>query len=250
LRRSHPTRVESCCGVAPSRQLGETERSSLLDAAAAVDDSHPTRTAAIQWRRLALSVRAPVTHRFRWQSNHLGQHLRERSGGLRRRPAYFRAADYSGVDARGPRARDRLPSHRTGHEPGQCMAWEAGLPALCRPHGVPHSIHAGDGAGGPQAHGGGVGAPATAVRSSGDRQPRDRAATGTRLLPLGPLRGLLEHVQRSLVAARKRPCLLAAAAGRSLRASRPEFWFCLRHPICEQHSWPPGGRTTASPFPS
>ena len=62
--------------------------------------------------------------------------------------------------------------------PGQCVAWEGGLPALCHPHGVPHSIHTGDGAGGPQAHGGGVGAPATAVRSSGDRQPRDRAATG------------------------------------------------------------------------
>ena len=43
---------------------------------------------------------------------------------------------------------------------------------------------------------------------------------GTRLLPLGPLRGLLEHVQLSLVAARKRPSLLAAAAGRSLRAIR------------------------------
>jgi len=42
----------------------------------------------------------------------------------------------------------------------------------------------------------------------------------TRLLPLGPLRGLLEHVQRSLAAARKRPCLLAAAAGRTLRAIR------------------------------
>ena len=47
-----------------------------------------------------------------------------------------------------------------------------------------------------------------------------RRPLGTRLLPLGPLRGLLEHVQRSLAAARKRPCLLAAAAGRTLRAIR------------------------------
>src|SRR5947199_81207 len=80
----HPATGESCCRVTASHQLPEIERPPLLDAAASVDDSHPTRTPPIQWRRLALSVRAPVSYRLRWQSDHLGQHPRERSSDLRR----------------------------------------------------------------------------------------------------------------------------------------------------------------------
>src|SRR5207249_8730469 len=43
---------------------------------------------------------------------------------------------------------------------------------------LPISIHAGDWTSRPKAHGGGLGAPAPAVRSSCDRPTRDRAAPG------------------------------------------------------------------------